>query len=90
MIYPEILTELEPPGLDDDSDEPDEPCLAIGVWIGEADDTRRAALTNLAPDAPDEVVAHAMVRCMEGAAALRGPGLVEALRWRMQAGGDQK
>lgn len=77
-----VDTEIEPPGLDDDEDEgPDR--LGVHCGLIEADDTRRAAIVHLPPDADDETVADAMIAAMRGAAALRGPQLLEALRRRL-------
>lgn len=79
----DVDTEIEPPGLDGDEDAEDEPHIAITCAMQEADDTRRAAYSAVAPDADDVTIAAAMVETMVGAAAMRGPALVEALRWAM-------
>lgn len=89
VTYPDIHTELQPPGLDGDQDDDGPPRLMVVAWVSEADDTDRAGVTNLAPDADDTAIADAMVRCMEGAAAMRSPGLLAVLRQRMrQPGGE--
>lgn len=87
VTYPHIHTELVPPGLDDQEDGP--PRLMIGAWLNEGDDTTRAGVTSLDPDADDASIADAMVRCMEAAAAMRGPTLWVALWQRMREPHDR-
>lgn len=79
----DVETEIEPPGLDADEDyDPD--CIRVHTALWEADDTRRAAYSAVLLDADDDTIAAAMVETVIGAAAMRSPQLVEALRRRMR------
>ncbi|MGH9287105.1 MAG: hypothetical protein ACRD0V_02205 [Acidimicrobiales bacterium] len=57
--------------------------MGVHAAVFEVDGTRRAAMTHLPADADTETLADAMVECMLGAAAMRGPELAEAVRHRI-------
>lgn len=82
--YPAIQTDIEPP-LPEEDDGDGEPRVGVYVSLIEADDTRRCALTHLPADAPDDHLADALVRALIGTATMRSPGLMAAVRARMQA-----
>jgi len=81
-----VETEVEPPGLPLDPDDDGDPCIGVYCLLGEADETRRAAFAFVPVDAGDDQIAEAMVETMLGAAAMRGPVLLAALRRRVTRG----
>lgn len=78
-----VDTAIEPPALVPEQvaeDEGDE-TVDVTLWITEADDTRRMASVQIADPDEDEL-AEAVMQCVQGAATMRGPGLVVAIeRW---------
>jgi hypothetical protein len=76
-----VITSIEPPGLVKtalDLDEPD--VIEVQVALQEADETVRTASVTLPANASDSDIADAFVRCLNGCAAMRGPGLTKALQ----------
>lgn len=70
-----------PPDFDEDGDG-DEPYTGVHMSICEDDGTNRSASCNVTSD-DDEAVAAAIVMCIQGLAAMRGPGLQLALAKRL-------
>lgn len=72
-----------PPGTDEgDDDGDDNPYTAVHLSICEDDGTYRSAGVNVGT-ADDDAVASAIVQCVQGLAAIRGPGLQLALAKRI-------
>ncbi|MGH4011556.1 MAG: hypothetical protein ACRDTH_25890 [Pseudonocardiaceae bacterium] len=79
-----VETSIEPPDLDEEEDG-DQPRLHVAVWLTELDGTTRAASMWIPADsATDRQIAGALVRCVRGCAAIRGPGLVTAVERRIR------
>jgi hypothetical protein len=81
-----VITSIEPPGLPKtalDFDEPD--VIEVQVALSEADETVRTASVTLPSNASDGDIADAFVRCLNGCAVMRGPGLAKALQRLVRA-----
>lgn len=74
----DVETSVEPPGLV--TDEPEEPAVAVSVFVREADDTFRSGYAVINGQSTDEQIAEALIACMRGVAAMRGPGLIAAVQ----------
>lgn len=81
----DVETEIEPPGLDLDEDDGDRDGVSVHVGLFEVDGTRRAAYALVPGDATDDDLAAALVDCLFGAAACRGPSLAEAVARQLAA-----
>ena len=76
-----LLTTIEPPGLSLTAIGVDDPGgVEVVVSLREPDETVRTASVTVATRASDGDIAVALVRCLNGCAALRGPELVTALQ----------
>jgi hypothetical protein len=75
-----VETSIEPPQVDEDGGE--EPYVSVHVSICEDDGTHRGANANLTTE-DDDALADALVQCLRGLAAMRGPGLQIALARRI-------
>ena len=80
-----VETGIEPPGLPQSPDEPDdEPRVGAQLLLVEPDDTRRFHLVSIPADvATDDQLADALIACLRGVAASRGPGLTAAVERRI-------
>lgn len=81
-----VDTTLQPPPFDLlDQDEDDEPTIHLHLSITEPDGTCRSATITLdATTGSDAVLADALLRCVRGAATMRGPGLVRAVERQLR------
>lgn len=80
----DVETDIEPPGLDSDEGGDGPPYVTVHVALVESDGTRRAGYAGVPVDSTDDGLADAMIACLRGAAAMRGPGLVAAVERRLR------
>lgn len=80
----DVETSIEPPTLGLETDESEEPTIAVSVFVREADDTFRSGYATLTEQSTDEQIAEALTACLRGVAAMRGPGLVAAVERRIR------
>jgi len=77
-----IDTCIVPPGLATIDEEDEIPQIEVRVELVEADLTTRTASATLPANASDVDLSFALVCCLRGLAAMRGPGLASAIqRW---------
>lgn len=79
----DVLAGIEPPGLAPDEDDEGRPSTGAYVAINEVDDTHRTAFMSADGEADDDALADILCRAALGAAQMRGPGTVRALRRAM-------
>jgi hypothetical protein len=77
----DIQANVEPPGIETGGGGDDE-LVSVHIGLTEDDGTCRSASAGL-QTGNDDAVAEALVQCLHGIAALRGPGLQLALARRM-------
>lgn len=82
MIH--VETVVEPPGLDHLTEDDGDPYICVHAALIEADGTRRAGYAGVPADATDAELVDALVACVRGVAAMRGPGLVAAVEGRLR------
>jgi hypothetical protein len=75
---------IEPPDLEDGPDDEGRPTIGLYVNLLEGDGTYRTAHIHVDAEATDTEVADALISCIQGVAAMRGPGLVEAIRRKLE------
>lgn len=81
----DVETSIEPPVLDPEPDEDDEPTVQVHASMIEGDGTHRAGYTHMpASAASDERIADALIDCLRAVAVMRGPGLTAAVARRIR------
>ncbi|MGH3933497.1 MAG: hypothetical protein ACRDS1_00695 [Pseudonocardiaceae bacterium] len=80
-----VETSIEPPDLDQADEPDDEPQqMHLSIWLTECDGTSRNASLVIPGSPTDRELADALIRCVRGCAAIRGPGLVTAVERRIR------
>lgn len=78
----DVETSIEPPVFEAEDD--DRPSVFVAANLIENDGTYRNANATVPGEATNEQLADALIACVRGAAAMRGPGLVAAVERRLR------